>query len=141
MPWEPTIYVGGTFDLFHLGHVNFLRAASRIGRVVVGLNSDEFTARYKRTPVCTYAERKACLDACKYVERVVLNEGDEDSKPSILASRAEYIGHGDDWTGESLMKQMGLSQEWLEEHNIGLIYVPYTRSISSSDIIQRCKER
>lgn len=139
MPWEPLVYCGGTFDCFHAGHVNFLRAAARFGRVVVALNTDDFAARYKRKPIFSLDERTAVLAACKYVERVMVNEGDEDSKPSILASRAEYIAHGDDWTGQSLMKQMGLSQEWMEEHRIGLVYVPYTRSISTTEIIDRCR--
>jgi cytidyltransferase-like protein len=49
---EPTIkkvYTGGTFDLFHSGHVNFLRQCKKIGNhVTVSLNTDEFIFRYKQ---------------------------------------------------------------------------------------------
>lgn len=136
---DPIVYLGGTFDCLHPGHLNFLAQASRIGTVVVGLNSDEFASRYKRPPVFTYDERKAMLEATRYVVQVVANEGDEDSRPAILKARAKYVAHGDDWVGDSLMLQMGLTKEWLGEHKIVLVYIPYTPSISTTDIIGRCQ--
>jgi glycerol-3-phosphate cytidylyltransferase len=54
------VYTGGTFDLFHSGHVNLLRRCSEIGTVVVSLNTDEFIEKYKgkgnlqiRKPIAT----------------------------------------------------------------------------------------
>jgi len=44
------IYTGGTFDLFHAGHVEFLRRCSDLGRVLVSLNTDEFIEEYKGKP-------------------------------------------------------------------------------------------
>jgi len=136
---DPVIYVGGTFDILHPGHLNFLKQASRIGTVVVGLNSDAFAGRYKRVPIFTYDERKVMLEATRYVDQVVENEGDEDSRPAILKARAKYVAHGDDWVGDSLMLQMGLTKDWLDEHGIILIYIPYTKGVSTSDIISRCR--
>lgn len=135
---DPIVYLGGTFDCLHPGHLNFLAQASRIGTVVVGLNSDEFASRYKRSPIFTYAERKVMLEATRYVAQVVPNVGDEDSRPAILKARARYVAHGDDWVGDSLMLQMGLTKEWLDEHKIVLLYIPYHKGISTTDIIGRC---
>lgn len=135
---DPIVYVGGTFDCLHPGHLNLLRQADQLGTVVVGLNSDEFATRYKRKPIFTYEERKAMLEATRYVAFVLPNEADEDSKPAILRSRARYVVHGDDWVGESLMLQMGLTMEWLDSHGLVLIHIPYTPGISTSDIINRC---
>ena len=45
-----TVYTGGTFDLFHSGHVQFLRRCADLGRVVVSLNTDEFVKSYKPYP-------------------------------------------------------------------------------------------
>jgi len=136
---DPIVYVGGTFDCLHPGHLNFLDQASRIGTVVVGLNSDEFAARYKRTPIFTFEERKIMLEATRYVAHVVANDGDEDSRPAILRARAKYVAHGDDWMGDSLMLQMGLTKEWLDEHRIVFVYIPYTHGISTTDLIERCR--
>jgi glycerol-3-phosphate cytidylyltransferase len=135
------VYVGGTFDLFHPGHVNFLRQCDRHGRVTVALNTDEFAARYKRPPIFTLEERIEILRACRYVDRVIVNEGDEDSGPAILASGASLVAHGDDWSGESYLRQLGISQRWLDENGIRLLYVPYTQGVSSSEVIDRCVER
>lgn len=131
-------YVGGTFDLFHPGHVELLKRCNRLGEVWVSLNTDEFAARYKRPTIMTLEERTVMLGACRYVTQVVVNEGDEDSKPAILGVRPRYIVHGTDWQGFDLMRQMGLTVDFLKEHGIGLVYQPYTEGISSSDIIKRC---
>ena len=57
-----TIYTGGTFDLPHSGHVNFLRECAKLGEVTVSLNTDEFIADYKgKPPIMTYAERLGVL--------------------------------------------------------------------------------
>jgi glycerol-3-phosphate cytidylyltransferase len=137
MTW---VYVGGTFDIFHHGHSEFLRKCRDYGRVIVSLNSDEFAERYKRKPIMNIAERMAAVQACRWVDKVVVNIGDEDTGKTIDSLdgvKVIYIAHGDDWTGNSLLGQLGISQEWLEERSIQMLYVPYTRGISSSDIIRR----
>lgn len=132
------VYVGGTFDLPHAGHVSFLRHCALLGDVVVALNTDEFAARYKREPILSLEERMFIIEEFHSVSYVTVNDGDEDSRPAIRRVKPDYIAHGDDWTGEALMKQMFLTQEFLDEHRIEMMYVPYTKSISTSDIIQRC---
>lgn len=135
------IYLGGTFDCLHRGHLNLFSQAGKVARrVVVGLNTDEFATRYKRKPVIPFDDRFAVLNVCRLVDEVVTNTGCEDSKPSILRSRADVIGHGDDWTGSGLMVQMGLTAEWLHEHNIRLVYLSYTKGVSTSRILERAAE-
>lgn len=132
------IYTGGTFDLFHSGHANFLRRCADLGTVTVALNTDEFIEDYKgKPPVMTYAEREAVLRACKYVSRVIPNSGGADSKPSIIESQCDLIVIGSDWARRDYYKQMGFTQDWLDEWGIGLMYLPYTKGISSTDIKQR----
>ena len=138
-------YIGGTFDLFHHGHVHLLRAAKeRFGVVVVGLNRDDFVARFKlRRPVMTLIERMNVVAACRYVDSVIVNVGDEDSRPALLLAGATHFVHGSDWTGENLMRQLGLTKYWLAKHGIRLVYFPYTVGISTTEIIgrMRCEKR
>lgn len=137
MTW---VYVGGTFDMFHYGHAEFLRKCRDYGRVLVSLNSDEFAERYKRKPVMNLSERMASVQACRWADKVVVNIGDEDTGKtidSLSGIKVIYIAHGDDWTGKSLMSQLGISQDWLDDRSIQMLYVPYTKGISSSDIIGR----
>ena len=82
------VYTGGTFDLFHVGHLNLLKRCHEIagltGQVIVSLNTDEFIEKYKsKKPLMSYEDRKAILEACRYVDSVIENYGNEDSKESI----------------------------------------------------------
>ena len=78
-----TVYTGGTFDLYHSGHANFLARCAELGEVVVSLNTDEFIEAYKgKAPVISYAEREAVLLSCRSVSAVIPNFGGADSKPA-----------------------------------------------------------
>lgn len=132
------LYTGGTFDLFHYGHVNFLEHCAKISKeVVVSLNTDEFVSQYKRKPILSYEERKRSLLGCQYVDRVIANVGGSDSKPAIMSVKPNIIAIGDDWARKDYMKQMNFTQEWLSTNDILLVYLPYTKEISTSEIIGR----
>ena len=134
------VYVGGTFDLFHYGHARFLEQCAKHGKVIVAINTDEFCRRYKRKPVLSLGERIESVKACRWVDEVIVNVGDEDSGLTIdlvKDKKISAIAHGDDWTGPALIDQLGISQEWLDERNIKMLYIPYTAGISTSDIIRR----
>lgn len=133
------VYVGGTFDLFHWGHVEFLKKCSDMGNVIVSLNTDKFCEEYKHKPILTYNERKKVLLGCHYVYAVIENTGGYDSKPAIVSVKPDYIVHGDDWKGNAYLKQLGIDKEFLKQHRIKLKYVPYTKGISTTEIIKRFK--
>lgn len=136
------VYTGGTFDLFHAGHVEFLRKCAVFGDVVVSLNTDEFIARYKGdSPVMSFHERASVLQACRYVSEVVENVGGADSTVSIDLVRPDMIVIGSDWATRDYHKQMGFTQDWLDERGIALCYVPYTWDISTTVIKKRLRQR
>lgn len=130
------LYTGGTFDLFHAGHVNFLKSCKKISdTVVVSLNTDEFVERYKgKKPFITYEDRKSVLLSCRFVDQVIPNEQGEDSKPSIMKVSPNIIAIGDDWAKKDYYKQMNFTQDWLDENDIVLVYLPYKNGISSTII-------
>ena len=70
----------------------------------------------------------------KYVDDVVMNIGGKDSKISIEQVKPDYIVIGSDWAKKDYYTQMGFDQDWLDQRGIGLIYVPYTKEISSTKI-------
>lgn len=134
------VYTGGTFDLLHRGHVNFLRRCSEFGSVTVALNTDEFIETYKgKPPVMSYDERAEVLLGLRYVDEVVPNVGGADSRISIELSAPNVIAIGSDWARKDYYKQMMFSQDWLDERGIMLLYIPYTDGISSTDIKRRLK--
>lgn len=140
------VYTGGTFDLFHSGHVRFLKACRRLagddGKVIVSLNEDAFIQAYKgKSPIMSYAERKEVLLACRFVDGVVPNHGGADSKPAIGGVRPDLIVIGDDWARKDYYAQMQFTREWLDKQNIQLVYVPYTEGISTTDLKARIAGR
>ena len=77
------------------------------------------------------------LENSIYVTNVVPNIGGADSKPSIENVNPDIIAIGTDWARKNYYEQMQFTQDWLDEKNIMLLYVPYTRGISSTEIKKR----
>lgn len=129
----PVVYTGGTFDLFHYGHLNFLRMCSQYGKVVVSINTDEFVQDFKDvTPTDSYLQRSANVLRCRYVSSVIRNWGGADSKPAIDAVAPNIIAIGSDWLSKDYLSQMSLTEEYLVQRQIAVLYLPYTPGISSS---------
>lgn len=133
-----TVYTGGTFDLIHSGHVNFLQRCAEIGDVIVALNTDEFIAEYKgKPPIMSYYERSQVLREFKCVKHVIANVGGVDSKPAIESIMPNIVAIGSDWARRDYYKQMGFDQDWLDERDISLLYIPYTEGISTTELKRR----
>jgi glycerol-3-phosphate cytidylyltransferase-like family protein len=110
--------------------------AHSLGHCIVSLNTDEFATQYKRKPLMPLRERLVVVGTNKFVDTVMINTGGKDSKPAILESGATHIMHGDDWTGDSYLKQLGVTAEWLKENNIEIVYTPYTKNVSTTQLLE-----
>lgn len=142
------VYTGGTFDLIHSGHVNFLRRCAEIGNVTVALNTDEFIERYKgKPPVMSFEERWDVLSEFHSVKNIIPNHGEADSKKTIehlqdsFHIEPDIIAIGSDWARKDYYKQMGFTQDWLDEQGIMLLYIPYTKGISTTELKRRISGR
>uniref|UniRef100_A0A672G5X6 ethanolamine-phosphate cytidylyltransferase n=1 Tax=Salarias fasciatus TaxID=181472 RepID=A0A672G5X6_SALFA len=76
-PGDTIIYVAGAFDLFHIGHVDFLEAVHKLAEkpyIIVGLHFDQEVNRYKgkNYPIMNVHERTLSVLACRYVSEVVI---------------------------------------------------------------------
>lgn len=126
------VYNGGTYDLMHPGHLYVLRECRRLagpdGEVVIGLNRDAFVERFKgHRPVQPYLERSEVLTACRFVDRVVPNIGDEDSTLVLEAVMPDILLAGADWHSPDdarYLVQMGVTRGWLDDRGITLRYCP-----------------
>lgn len=131
----------GTFDTIHAGHVGLFRQCRRLagnGWVVIAVNSDEFVARYKGTPpLVPYESRAAVIAALRTVDRVLMNASHDEQATLIESVAPDLLVIGQDWALKDYMGQLGISQQWLDDRNIQLCYVPRTGDWSSTAIKSR----
>lgn len=135
-----TVYVVGVFDLFHRGHLELLRRARALGdRLIVAINGDEFTASYKRIPVHCELDRLEIIRAIRFVdEAFVINE--QSHRANLFHFRVQKVVHGDDWTGDGYLQQIGVDAEFVATHGIEMVYLPYWDGVSTSQIIDGLKQ-
>ena len=122
-------------DLFHYGHVNFLRTAREQGDyLLVGVHSDEVVRNYKREPILSMDERVASVAGCRYVDEVVPDAPLTITREWIEQRDIDLVVHGDDFTEEQYERFYGTPIK------MGIFRtVAYTPGISTSEIITRCK--
>lgn len=136
---KKTVYVIGVFDLFHRGHLEMLRRARQLGdRLVVAVNGDDFTESYKRRPLYSETDRAEIVGSLSVVDHVFIKK-DADHSKELLSFEVSCVVHGDDWTGDSYLRQIGVSQDFVNEHGIEMVYIPYWQGISTSSLISTIK--
>jgi cytidyltransferase-like protein len=131
------VYADMVADLFHFGHVEFLKTARELGdALVVGIHSDDTVASYKRRPVMTMDERVRVVRACRYVDEVLPHAPLGVSVEWIAAHGLDLVVHGDDFDEATERALYGVPID------MGIYRrIPYTGGISSSDIIRRIRQR
>ena len=98
------VLANGCFDLLHVGHLRYLRAARALGDVLfVGLNGDAAVARLKGQgrPLMPATERAEILTALRDVDHVVLFE-DDTADALVARLRPDVHAKGTDYTLESV---------------------------------------
>lgn len=98
------VFVNGTFDILHLGHLALLSYAKSLGdTVVVGVDSDERVKRLKgeNRPIKTAYERACIIASLKDVEEVCIFETDDDLIE--LIQTADVMVKGSDWQGKDII--------------------------------------
>lgn len=140
------VFSAGTFDLFHVGHVQLLAACRKIagpeGTVIVAVNEDEFVEEFKKVrPTLSTEDRIKVVESCRYVDKVVRNTGWQDSTKTIEEQGpVDFVVIGDDWAPpKDYYSQMNFSKEWLNSNEITLVYVDRNTGMSSTTIRQRLK--
>ena len=131
-------YTTGVYDMFHIGHLNILRRAKeQCDYLIVGVSTDELALSYKhKAPVISYEERKAIVEAIKYVDRVV-PQTSMDKLAAWKELHFDAIFHGDDWKGTPMYNQI---ERDLKEVGCDLVFLPHTKGTSSTLLKQSLEE-
>lgn len=115
----------GTFDMFHVGHLNLLRSLRSMGsRLVVGVSTDEFNAIKGKETLVPFAERASIVAGIRYVDEVFPENDWEQKESDIARYNADVFAMGNDWTGKF---------DYLSSV-CQVVYLPRTEGISSTEI-------
>lgn len=91
----------GTFDILHAGHINLLRRAKELGDyLIVGISTDKFNEMKGKQAYYSFEQRKAILEAVKYVDEVIPEDSWEQKADDIKNYDIDILVMGDNWIGE-----------------------------------------
>ena len=91
-----TVYMCFSTDMIHSGHISIIKKAKRLGKLIIGVLSDEAVCSYKRFPLLPFAERKAMFENIAGVWKVV-EQKELSYKENLETYRPDFVVHGDDW--------------------------------------------
>ena len=121
----------GTYDLFHIGHLNIIKRAKELcDYLVIGVSSDELNFSKKQVyPIFKLQDRKNIVKSLKYTDEVFTEESLEKKREYILKYKADVLIMGDDWEGKF---------DFLNDI-CTVIYLPRTKNISTTLIKKEIK--
>lgn len=91
-----TVYMCFSTDMLHSGHIAIIRKAEKLGRLIIGVLSDEAVVSYKRFPLMPFDERKTMFENIAGVYKVV-EQKTLSYKENLEKYHPDYVVHGDDW--------------------------------------------
>ena len=125
-------YTQGTYDMFHIGHLNLINHAKEYcDYLIVGVNSDELVRSYKqKSPVIVEQERAEIVRNIKAVDECVITTT-LDKLDALEKYHFDAIFIGDDWKGNPRWEQ---TRKDLAERGVDLVFLPHTDGISSTQL-------
>lgn len=120
-----TVITYGTFDLFHIGHLNIIKRLSELGdRLIVAVSTDEFNAIKGKKPVVPFQQRLEIVESLKYVDLAIPEDRWSQKREDVDTYGVDILGMGADWKG----KFDDLSDK------VELVYLPRTDGISTTEM-------
>ncbi len=128
-------YTDGVYDLFHTGHLNMIETAkSQCEHLIVGVHADEVVEGYKhRRPIISEEGRRRIIESISEVDEAVITRF-RDKMKLWEKYHFDVIFIGDDWKGTERWNKF---EKELAKIGVGVVYVPYTKGISTTEIRER----
>jgi glycerol-3-phosphate cytidylyltransferase len=115
----------GTFDMFHIGHLNLLKRAKALGDyLIVGVSTDKFNEQKGKKTLIPFEQRAEIVKSIKYVDLVIPEESWEQKVRDIQKYNVDTFIIGEDWKGK-----FDYLKEYCEVH-----YLPRTKGISTTQL-------
>ena len=124
-------FLSGTFDLFHIGHLNLLRRAKQYcDHLVVGVHPEG--SKHKSKPIyIPLEERMEIVRSCRYVDEVVVTLDEDDAMYPLI--HYDYLFVGSDYKGTERFNRY---ERALTPLGVKIVYFPYTQGTSSTQLRQ-----
>ena len=135
---EKIVYMCFSIDMIHSGHIEIIRKAEKLGKLIIGVMSDEAVASYKRFPLLPFEERKIMFENIVGVSSVV--EQKTLSYKAILEElKPDIVVHGDDWK-EGFQKHLRDEVcQILATYGGQLVEYPYSKNEKYDEIERRAR--
>ena len=130
---EKTVYMCFSTEYIHSGHIAIIKRAKRLGRLTIGVLSDEAVASYRRFPLMPFVERKSLISNIAGVEQVV-EQKTLSYAENLRRIQPDFVVHGDDWVDGF---QKPIRQEVIEvlaEYGGKLMEYPYSNDPKYNEI-------
>ncbi|MDE6261539.1 MAG: radical SAM protein [Oscillospiraceae bacterium] len=138
-PYTKLVYVPMAADIIHPGHINIIKTAASLGRVMVGLFSDDAIRTYKPEPYMDYDQRKVVLENLKGVD-VVVEQAEKDYEANLRRYRPDIMVHGTDWREGPLAAVRQKAFDIMAEWGGTIVEPEYTQGVSSSEFKRKVRE-
>lgn len=130
-------YTTGVYDLFHIGHLNLLKSAKGLcDKLIVGVTVDELVSYKGTKAIIPFEERIEIVRSIKYVDSAI-PQYEIDKVETCKKLKADYLFVGDDWYETESWKSY---EERLAEYGTKVIYLPYTKKISTTLLKEKLKD-
>ncbi len=128
-------YTDGVYDLFHIGHLNMIQTAKKYcDYLIVGVHGDTVVEEYKHhRPIINENDRRRIIESIKGVDRTEINRF-RDKLQLWELYHFDVVFIGDDWKGTERWNKF---EKLLAGVGVDVIYVPYTRGISTTEIREK----
>lgn len=99
------VWVNGTFDVLHRGHIELIKFASKFGTLRVGIDYDDRVKSFKgeSRPVNLWTDRKFMMESITYVNSVVGFGSDEELEDQIREWNPKYLIVGSDYKDKKVI--------------------------------------
>ena len=135
-----TVYMCFSTDIIHSGHIAIIKKAAKLGKLTIGVLSDEAVASYKRFPILPFEERKSLVENINGVKAVV-EQKELSYAENLRALKPTYVVHGDDWR-EGFQKPIRDEVvSILAEYGGRLIEYPYSKDLKYADLEKLTREQ
>ena len=130
-------YTSGVFDLFHIGHLNLLKNAKAMcDKLIVGVTVDNLVEYKGKSPMIPFEDRIEIVRSVRYVDVTVPQE-DMDKLSMCKKLKANIMFVGDDWYDTPKWNEY---EEELSTAGIQIVYFPYTKGVSTTQIGNALKQ-